>query len=102
MLEGIRLSEVHTGESVYLVRIKGSGAFRRRMYEMGFIKGRKITVVKNAPLKDPIEFSLMGYNVTLRRSEANMIEVNSTRRARTLNEKLFLESAPEAHQVLLS
>ncbi len=92
MFEGFRLSEVRTGESVYLISIKGSGAFRKRMYEMGFIKGRKITVVKNAPLKDPIEFSLMGYNVTLRRSEAFMIEVTPESSARTHNGKLFLES----------
>lgn len=92
MFEGIRLSEVHTGESVYLIGIKGSGAFRKRMHEMGFVKGRKITVVKNAPLKDPIEFSLMGYNVTLRRSEAFMIEVTLESSTRTHNGILFLES----------
>lgn len=94
MFEGIRLSEVRTGESVYLISIKGSGAFRKRMHEMGFIKGRKITVVKNAPLKDPIEFSLMGYNVTLRRSEAFMIEVTPESSIRTHNGNLFLKSLP--------
>ncbi|MBN2480794.1 MAG: ferrous iron transport protein B [Bacteroidales bacterium] len=95
----MRLSEVLTGKSVYLVCINGSEAFRKRMHEMGFIKGRKITVIKNAPLKDPIEFSLMGYNVTLRRSEAFMIGVTTRSNERTLNGKLFLESLRHVQDV---
>jgi ferrous iron transport protein B len=72
-----RLSEIETGESVYIHRVRGEGAFRQRISEMGFVKGKKITVVKNAPLNDPVEFSLMGYNVSLRRNEASLIDVSA-------------------------
>ncbi len=72
-----RLSEIETGESVYIHRVRGEGAFRQRISEMGFVKGKKITVVKNAPLNDPVEFSLMGYNVSLRRHEASLIDVSA-------------------------
>jgi ferrous iron transport protein B len=71
-----RLSDIEAGRSVYIERVRGEGAFRQRISEMGFVKGKKITVVKNAPLKDPVEFSLMGYNVSLRRREASLIEVS--------------------------
>jgi len=71
-----RLSEIETGQSVYIRRVRGEGAFRQRISEMGFVKGKKITVVKNAPLNDPVEFSLMGYNVSLRRHEASLIDVS--------------------------
>jgi ferrous iron transport protein B len=72
----IRLSDIETGRSVYIERVKGESAFRHRIGEMGFVKGKMITVVKNAPLNDPVEFSLMGYNVSLRRQEASLIEVS--------------------------
>jgi ferrous iron transport protein B len=72
-----RLSDIETGESVYIRRVRGEGAFRQRISEMGFVKGKKITVVKNAPLNDPVEFSLMGYNVSLRRHEASLIDVSA-------------------------
>ena len=72
----IRLSEVDTGRSVFIDSVTGKGAFRQRIGEMGFVKGKRITVVKNAPLNDPIEFSLMGYNVSLRRKEAAQIVVS--------------------------
>lgn len=77
MTEKSLLSEIETGESVYISRVRGEGAFRQRISEMGFVKGKKITVIKNAPLNDPVEFSLMGYNVSLRRQEASMIDVTS-------------------------
>jgi len=70
-----RLSDIETGRSVYIERVKGEGAFRQRIGEMGFVRGKRITVVKNAPLNDPVEFSLLGYNVSLRRDEASLIEV---------------------------
>lgn len=71
-----RLSDIETGRSVYIERVIGEGAFRQRIHEMGFIRGKRITVVKNAPLNDPVEFSLMGYHVSLRRNEASLIEVS--------------------------
>jgi ferrous iron transport protein B len=69
------LEELQSNESGIIVKIKGEGAFRKRITEMGFIKGQKVTVIKNAPFKDPVEYSLMGYKVSLRRSEASLIEV---------------------------
>lgn len=69
------LSDLNTGEKGVIVRVNGSGAFRKRILEMGFIKGKKIKVVLNAPLKDPIKYKIMDYEVSLRRSEASLIEV---------------------------
>jgi ferrous iron transport protein B len=69
------LSELKTGEKSVIVRVNGSGAFRKRILEMGFIKGKTIKVVLNAPLKDPIKYKIMDYEVSLRRSEAGLIEV---------------------------
>ena len=66
------LSDSHKG---IITRVTGHGAFRKRITEMGFVKGREVTVIKNAPLQDPIEYEIMGYNVSLRRTEAAMIEV---------------------------
>jgi ferrous iron transport protein B len=72
------LSDLHTGESGYIVKVKGHGAFRKRILEMGFVRGKKVTVVKNAPLKDPIEYNIMDFQVSLRRREAGHIEVSAT------------------------
>ncbi len=69
------LEELQSKESGIIVRVTGEGAFRKRITEMGFIKGQKVTVIKNAPFKDPVEYSLMGYKVSLRRAEASLIEV---------------------------
>lgn len=71
----MRLSELKTGESGVVVKILGHGAFRKRVIEMGFVKGQIIKVLLNAPLKDPIKYSIMGYELSLRRSEAEMVEV---------------------------
>lgn len=69
------LSELKTGEKGIIVKVNGSGAFRKRILEMGFIKGKSIKVILNAPLKDPIKYKIMDYEVSLRRSEAALIEV---------------------------
>ncbi len=71
----IRLSDLSTGEEGIIIKIQGHGAFRKRITEMGFVKGKKIRVIKNAPLQDPVEYELMGYRVTLRHAEAALIEV---------------------------
>ncbi|MDD6890360.1 MAG: ferrous iron transport protein B [Bacteroidales bacterium] len=71
----MRLSDLETGSSAVIIKILGHGAFRRRVMEMGFVKGREITAVLNAPLRDPVKYRLMDYEVSLRRSEASMIEV---------------------------
>ncbi|MBD8390214.1 ferrous iron transport protein B [Dysgonomonas sp. BGC7] len=69
------LSDLKTGEKGVIVKVNGSGAFRKRILEMGFIKGKTIKVILNAPLKDPIKYKIMDYEVSLRRSEAGLIEV---------------------------
>ncbi|MFA5713915.1 MAG: ferrous iron transport protein B [Bacteroidales bacterium] len=69
------LSDLKPGESGYILRIEGYGAFRKRIVEMGFIKGKRVDVIKQAPLNDPMEYQIMGYNISLRKSEAKLIEV---------------------------
>lgn len=71
----MKLSELQTGESGVIVKVKGHGAFRKRILEMGFVKGKKVTVVKNAPLKDPVEYQIMDYQLSLRKAEAAHIQV---------------------------
>lgn len=71
----MRLSEIQTGHSVVVLKVLGHGGFRRRIMEMGFVRGKKVDVLQNAPLNDPIKYKIMGYEVSLRRSEAEMIEV---------------------------
>lgn len=69
------LFDLTQGESGIIVKIKGRGAFRKRIIEMGFVVGKKVTVVKKAPLQDPIEYRIMGYDVSLRAQEAQMIDI---------------------------
>lgn len=72
----MRLSELPTGEKAYILKVHGSGAFRKRLLEMGFVRGEEVKSILNAPLKDPIKYRIMGYEVSLRRSEAVMIEIS--------------------------
>ncbi len=69
------LSELKTGKSAIIIKVLGHGGFRRRILEMGFVRGQKVTALLNAPLKDPIKYEIMDYEVSLRRSEARMIIV---------------------------
>ncbi|MCK5137261.1 MAG: ferrous iron transport protein B [Bacteroidales bacterium] len=69
------LNDLHTGDTATITRVKGRGAFRKRITEMGFIRGKPVTVVKSAPLKDPVEYRILDSNVTLRSSESSLIEV---------------------------
>lgn len=73
------LNDLHTGDRATISRIRGRGAFRKRITEMGFIRGKEVTVLKAAPLKDPVEYRILDSNVSLRRSEAGLIEVVSDR-----------------------
>lgn len=73
----MRLSDLKPGETGVITKILGHGAFRKRVIEMGFVKGHKVTVLLHAPLQDPIKYTLMGYEVSLRRSESQLIEVVS-------------------------
>ena len=72
----MNLSELEPGSKATILRVKGRGAFRKRITEMGFVVGKEVIVVKKAPLQDPVEYNILGYNVTLRLSEAHLIEVD--------------------------
>jgi len=76
------LAELKTGQKAVIVRVHGHGSFRKRLIEMGFIQGKEVKVVLNAPLKDPIEYEIIGYKVSLRREEARQIEVVTEEEAR--------------------
>lgn len=78
------LSELNTGESAIILKVKGHGGFRRRIMEMGFVRNKQVKVLLNAPLQDPIKYEIMGYEVSLRRSEASMIEVITEEEAKSL------------------
>ncbi|WP_317466905.1 ferrous iron transport protein B [Bacteroides hominis] len=78
----MRLSELKTGEKGVIVKVLGHGGFRKRIVEMGFIKGKTVEVLLNAPLKDPIKYKIMGYEISLRRQEADMIEIISEQEAK--------------------
>lgn len=97
----MRLSELHTGERGVIVKVTGHGGFRKRIVEMGFIKGKVVEVLLNAPLQDPVKYKIMGYEVSLRHSEADMIEIISEAEAHVLehDETLFSHSeVVEAHE----
>lgn len=78
----MKLSELSTGESGVITKVSGRGAFRKRITEMGFVKGKTVNVVKNAPLLDPVEYNIMGYEVSLRRNEAALIDVITVEEAK--------------------
>lgn len=73
----MKLSDLNTGGTGVIVKVGGQGNFRKRLIEMGFIPGKKVNAILNAPLKDPIEYEIMGYKVSLRRDEASLIEICS-------------------------
>lgn len=71
----MRLSDLKTGDKAVVVKVLGHGAFRKRIIEMGFVRGQTVLVELNAPLKDPIKYKIMDYEISLRRSEASLVEV---------------------------
>jgi ferrous iron transport protein B len=73
----MKLSELKTGERGIIVKVQGHGGFRKRIIEMGFVKGKQVEVLLNAPLQDPVKYKVMGYEVSLRHHEAEQIEVVS-------------------------
>ena len=83
----MKLSELKTGERGVIVKVMGHGGFRKRIVEMGFIKGKVVDVLQNAPLQDPVKYKIMGYEVSLRHSEADMIEVISTEEAARIEQE---------------
>ncbi len=78
----MKLSELNTGESGIIAKVYGHGGFRKRIVEMGFIKGQSVEVILNAPLRDPVKYKIMDYEVSLRRAEAELIEVVSEEEAK--------------------
>ncbi len=101
-IEQVRLSEVKNNEIVIITKVLGHGSFRKRIMEMGFIRGREVKVIKNAPFKGPIEFRIMDYNITLRRSEASLIEVISFSEARTMASSMAYEGVIDLESLKLS
>ena len=99
----MNLSELKTGEKGVIVKVHGHGGFRKRIIEMGFVKGKTVEVLLNAPLQDPVKYKLMGYEVSLRHQEADMIEVVSGDEWKVEREKwkenspAKVEIDPEAH-----
>ena len=87
----MKLSDLKTGETAVVVKISGHGSFRKRITEMGFVKGSRVKVILNAPLRDPIEYEIIGYKISLRREEAEKIEVLTREEAREM-----LKKNPEA------
>ena len=80
----MKLSELKTGERGVIVKVNGHGGFRKRIKEMGFVKGHKVKVILNAPLRDPIEYEIIGYKISLRREQAEKIEVISESEAKKM------------------
>lgn len=91
----MRLSELKTGQTGVIVRVMGHGGFRKRIVEMGFIKGKTVEVLLNAPLHDPVKYKIMDYEVSLRRAEADMVEVVNEEEA-----KAWEASHPDLHTLL--
>lgn len=85
----MKLSELRTGQKGVIVKVLGHGGFRKRIVEMGFIKGKIVEVLLNAPLQDPVKYKIMGYEVSLRHDEADMIEI--------ISEEEALLTRPAAH-----
>lgn len=77
----MKLSDLETGQKGVIIKVLGHGGFRKRIVEMGFIKGQEVEVLLNAPLRDPVKYKIMGYEVSLRHTEASMIEIISAREA---------------------
>ncbi|MDE6512756.1 MAG: ferrous iron transport protein B [Muribaculaceae bacterium] len=102
----MRLNELPEGHEAFVVKILGHGAFRKRLTEMGFVRGKLVRKVLSAPMKDPVKYSILGYEVSLRRSEAELIEVVEASEAlpaerfetlATTNPNETDELLPEAH-----
>lgn len=96
----MKLSELHTGQTGIIVKVMGHGGFRKRVVEMGFIKGKTVEVLLNAPFKDPVKYRIMGYEVSLRHSEADMIEVVTEHEARQIRQQDRQEDADQLRTVV--
>ena len=93
----MRLSELKTGERGVIVKVMGHGGFRKRIVEMGFIRGKIVKVLLNAPLQDPVKYQIMGYEISLRHTEAAMIEIIPADNAPQLEEEEAKEVGNDKH-----
>ncbi|MDD7462758.1 MAG: ferrous iron transport protein B [Prevotellaceae bacterium] len=98
----MKLSELKTGEQGVIVKVLGHGGFRKRIVEMGFIKGKKVEVLLNAPLQDPVKYKILGYEVSLRHDEAAMIEVISLKDAINQDSQLYTNNHENANKDLVA
>ena len=89
----MKLSELKTGESGVIVSVRGHGGFRKRIIEMGFIKGELVEVLLNAPLRDPVKYKIMDYEVSLRRAEAELVDVVSEEEAKRWEQEQQLQES---------
>ena len=97
----MRLSELNTGDKGVVVKVLGHGGFRKRIVEMGFIKGKMVEVLLSAPLRDPVKYRIMGYEISLRREEASMIEIISMEEAKHLESLQHSEvTLPDNHGLI--
>ncbi|MGI6009703.1 MAG: FeoA family protein [Methanomethylophilus sp.] len=71
----MKLGDMERGETATVVRVTGSGQVRKRILDLGLTRGAKVTLVRKAPLGDPIEIELRGYRLTLREGEASIVEL---------------------------
>lgn len=94
----MKLSDLNTGERGVIVKVSGHGSFRKRIVEMGFVRGNMVKVILNAPLRDPIEYEIIGYKISLRREEASKIEVISEAEAKQILTQTESRPAIEADQ----
>lgn len=108
-IKEIQLSKLGKGQEAIIVKVLGHGAFRKRIIEMGFIKGKKVTAIKKAPLQDPAEYRIMDYYVSLRRSEAQLIKVVTSENIKneinptyngTIDEETLKISAKEKSKII--
>ena len=92
----MRLSELKTGDSAVILKVLGHGGFRRRIMEMGFVRGQNVDVVLNAPLQDPIQYKIMGYDISLRSREAQMVVVITQQEAESLMRDEIFQTADDS------
>jgi ferrous iron transport protein B len=92
------LSDLKNNEIGIITKVRGRGAFRRRVMEMGFIKGKTVQVIKAAPLDDPVQYRIMDYEVSLRRSEAALIEVITPEEIINLNITTNIDNLGNQHR----
>ena len=73
----MKLSDLKRDDKGIITKVLGRGPFRKRIIEMGFVQGQEVEAVRSAPLGDPVYYKVMGYNVSLSKSDAELVEVVS-------------------------